>query len=84
LNDSSIEVQISATATLCNIVLDFSPMKKVILENNGIQALVSKTRSMEAQLKLNGIWALSNLAYMADKDTIKKVMEVLTYEGLLE
>lgn len=40
LSDPSPIVQTMAAATLCNIVLDFSPMKKSVMECGGVGKLV--------------------------------------------
>lgn len=67
LNDSSSQVQTTACATICNIVLDFSPMKKIVLENDGVEKLIELTNgSHDANLRLNAVWALKNLLFQAD------------------
>ncbi|KAJ3097819.1 Armadillo repeat-containing protein 8, partial [Phlyctochytrium bullatum] len=82
LSDENIHVQITASATLCNIVLDFSPMKKTVLENHGVERLVSLVHSSEPNLRLNSVWALKNLLYLADSEVKATVMASLTWEGL--
>jgi len=82
LSDESIDVQVAATASLCNIVLDFSAMKRMILEKGAIQQIVVKTRSSNNELRLNGVWALKNLVYMANTKIKEAVMMELTYDHL--
>jgi hypothetical protein len=82
LSDDNDQVKITATATLCNIVLDFSPMKKTVLENGGIEMLIEHTRSMDFGLKLNAVWALKNLLYHSDSDVKEKVMRQLGWHNL--
>mmetsp|Transcript_53933 Transcript_53933/g.89750 ORF Transcript_53933/g.89750 Transcript_53933/m.89750 type:complete len:639 (+) Transcript_53933:58-1974(+) len=84
LEDSSTAVQIATAATVCNIVLDFSPMKKIILENGGVSKLVALTHSMDATLRLNCLWALKNLVFHADPPTKETVMRELPFECLYQ
>ncbi|KAI8916597.1 armadillo-type protein [Powellomyces hirtus] len=83
LSDESEDVQLTASATLCNIVLDFSPMKKTVLENGGVERLVDLAKSMDDRLRLNAVWALKNLLFQADSDTKTRVMQELQWDGLL-
>lgn len=82
LSDSSVSVQIAASATICNIVLDFSPMKKIVLEQGAVPQLVSLTLSQDHELKLNSIWALKNLLYQADSSDKDKVIDALGWDVL--
>ncbi|KAJ3038354.1 hypothetical protein HDV00_000775 [Rhizophlyctis rosea] len=82
LSDPSEDVQITASATLCNIVLDFSPMKKKVLELGGVGRLVGLVGAMDARLRLNAVWCLKNLLYQADSEIKKTVMGELGWEGL--
>lgn len=84
LDDTSSQVQAAASATLCNIVLDFSPMKKVFIEKKGVQRLVEFTQSMDQQLRLNSVWALKNLVFRSESAVKEAVMKELTYEGLFK
>jgi hypothetical protein len=82
LDDPSLEVQVAASAALCNIVLDFSPMKKVVLESGALSRLVTLLDSMDPALRLNGLWALKNLAYEAELPLKEAIMKELTSETL--
>lgn len=44
LRDPSTEVQLMASATLCNMVLDFSPIKEQVLRMGGAAQLVELTQ----------------------------------------
>jgi len=76
------DTALEATATVCNLVLDFSPMKKVIIDNDGVSAIVALTNSMDEALRLNALWALKNLLYDADLDLKAAVMRRLTFDSL--
>ncbi|KAI8993144.1 armadillo-type protein [Pilobolus umbonatus] len=84
LHDESTIVQAAACGALCNLVLDFSPMKKSVIDAGGINRFVEYSRSNDPILCLNGIWALNNLVYKADLQAKKAVMEVMTYDALIE
>ncbi|GAM17387.1 hypothetical protein SAMD00019534_005620 [Acytostelium subglobosum LB1] len=85
LDDPSLEVRISATATVCNLVLDFSPMKQMAIEEGVVRKLADFTATTEEhQLRYNAAWALKNLLFKTDNATKELVLKELTYERLVE
>jgi armadillo repeat-containing protein 8 len=79
-----VDVQIAATAVICNLALDFSPMKEVsctipleVPLNNPTQAIVQAgvltilyehAHSTNKKLRLDTLWALKHLVYNANND----------------
>nr|KAJ3421767.1 Armadillo repeat-containing protein 8 [Polyrhizophydium stewartii] len=83
LFDTSIDVQIEASATLCNIVLDFSPMKKIVLEKGGVKRLVELVAQPNILLRRNALWALKNMTFQNDSEIKRDVMQHLGWDKLL-
>ncbi|KAJ1503539.1 Armadillo repeat-containing protein 8 [Coelomomyces lativittatus] len=76
-------VLIPASAVLCNLVLDFAPMKHLFIEKGGIERLAQWTvTSTDLQLRMNSVWAFKNLAYNAVLSTKQKLMETLGFQPL--
>jgi len=92
-----MDVRVNATGTICNFVLEFSPMKKVIVENGIIDKLVYLSQSDVSELRfkhdvlncfsvltltylvrLNSIWALKNMAFLASAAIKTTVIEQFT------
>ncbi|KOB79152.1 Uncharacterized protein OBRU01_00920 [Operophtera brumata] len=72
------------SSTLCNLLLEFSPAKEPMLDQGAVEMLCNLTKRPEAALRLNGIWALMNMAFqmfrlLGDSDT-RVIMKTL---GLL-
>ncbi|KAI7892329.1 armadillo-type protein [Mucor mucedo] len=84
LQDDSLVIQAAACGALCNLVLDFSPMKKCVIEAGAISRFVEYSQSDDTNLQLNGLWALKNQLFRADLQAKKAVMDVLTYDALIE
>ncbi|EGC37648.1 hypothetical protein DICPUDRAFT_149720 [Dictyostelium purpureum] len=85
LDDPSLEVRVSASATLCNLVLDFSPMKQAVLDNGILQKLVQLIfEPHDFKIRLNCIWALKNLLYMAEPSLKESAMKELGYDKLID
>jgi hypothetical protein len=83
LEDSDDQVRISASATLCNLVLDFSPIKKVVLESGGITSLVGLIDSENAELRYNAVFGLKNLLFQADSHIKSMVMDQLGWQKIM-
>lgn len=79
-------VRTAACATLCNLVLDFSPMKAAVLESGAvvhfIRLLTPGPGDRDTGLRLNAIWAIKNLLYMADATTKRAVLQHLSFDIL--
>ncbi|XP_004345485.1 hypothetical protein CAOG_05895 [Capsaspora owczarzaki ATCC 30864] len=82
LSDPSTVVQTAASATICNIVLDFSPMKKMVLESGGVAKLVELSFKDDHDLRLNCVWALKNILYQAELQDKNKVLSELGWSKL--
>lgn len=65
---SSSLLKRTSCAALCNLVLDFSPMKEKVLKLGGVEVLVALVddASIDGELAFNALWALKNLLYLAD------------------
>ena len=82
MDDPSLDVRVQASATLCNIVLDFSPMKKLVLLNGGVDAFVKLLHSNCEELRITGVWGLKNLLYNSNEALKREIMEKLTFDLL--
>lgn len=80
LHDESLSVQITACATICNMVLDFTPIKKVIVNEGAVPDLVSLVSHSDPTLRVNAIWSLKNLLYHSDSEIRGKVLSCLSFE----
>jgi hypothetical protein len=66
-----------ASSTLCNLLLEFSPSKEPILESGAVDVLCNLTRNEDVGLRLNGIWALMNVAFQADQRVKSQILVAL-------
>lgn len=77
LQNASDDILTVASSTLCNLLLEFSPSKEPILENGAIELLCGLTRREEPALRLNGVWALMNMAFQADQKIKSQILATL-------
>lgn len=71
-----------ASAALCNLVLEFSPVRDALLQKGATKLLVDFLTSGDEELRKNALWALKNLFFKADADTKNAVMAALGYDNL--
>ncbi|KAG0263302.1 hypothetical protein DFQ27_001823 [Actinomortierella ambigua] len=84
LSDSDPGVLSCATATLCNIVLDFSPMKKMVMERGIVGKLVHMINYGDKIVRQNAVWALKNLVCEAESEIKEIVMRQYGYHNLAQ
>jgi hypothetical protein len=75
LYDSSSSVQVAVLGVICNIVVNLTPMKSVLLHSGVVTQLVHLSKSMDPTLRLKSVWALRNIMFLLspkDKDFIMK------------
>lgn len=84
LTHPDIEVQIASTAVVCNLVLEFSPMRESIVEAGVLQILCAHAHSTNPRLRLNAVWALKHLVFKADKTVKVACLEELGHEWLVQ
>ncbi|KAF8468399.1 armadillo-type protein [Kalaharituber pfeilii] len=67
-SDEDVEVRNAATMALCNLVLQFSPMRQATLDMGILKILCEQAHSSHADLRLNSMWALKHLVYEAENE----------------
>ncbi|XP_027335549.1 armadillo repeat-containing protein 8-like isoform X2 [Abrus precatorius] len=78
LSDLSTSVQVAALGAISNIVVDFMPHKSTFIQCGGIKELVQLTKCMDLSLRLNAVWALRNMVFLADKMSKEGIFLELT------
>ncbi|KAH6656725.1 armadillo-type protein [Truncatella angustata] len=84
LRHADIDVQIAATAAICNLVTDFSPMRDTLTGFNVVKVLCDHARSLNAALRLNALWALKHLVHSASVELKKMCLEELQSGWLVQ
>ncbi|KAM9485628.1 armadillo repeat-containing protein 8 isoform 3-T3 [Salvelinus alpinus] len=82
LQNAPEEVLVMASSTLCNLLLEFSPSKEPILESGVIALMCGLTQSDSSALRVNGIWALMNMAFQADQKLKGEIVRALGTQQL--
>lgn len=77
LEGASDEILSVTSSTLCNLLLEFSPSKEPILESGAIELFCSLTKRDDHSLRLNGIWALMNMAFQAEQKIKSQILNTL-------
>ncbi|KAJ5653182.1 hypothetical protein N7490_000185 [Penicillium lividum] len=72
-----LEVQIAATAALCNLALSFSPMKNAIISEDIIPILCEHAHSPNTKLRIESLWALKHVVYDSPNDVRMEVVKAL-------
>ncbi|KAF3972312.1 hypothetical protein CMV_004171 [Castanea mollissima] len=82
LHDPSTSVQVAALGAVSNIVVDFTTAKSTFLQCGGLKLLVQLSKSMDPILRLNALWGLRNLMFLADNTCKEGIFLELTAPSL--
>ncbi|XP_050275016.1 uncharacterized protein LOC126717379 [Quercus robur] len=82
LHDPSTSVQVAALRAVSNIVVDFTTAKSTFLQCGGLKLLVQLSKSMDPILRLNALWGLRNLMFLADNTCKEGIFLELTAPSL--
>ncbi|KAM0827290.1 hypothetical protein ACQ4PT_068286 [Festuca glaucescens] len=86
LCDSSTSVQVAALGAICNIAVNLTPRKSVLLHSGVVSQLVNLSKSMDPTLRLKSVLALRNSMFLLnpkDKDFIMKELTISTLSSLI-
>ncbi|KAI0025745.1 armadillo repeat protein [Xylariomycetidae sp. FL0641] len=84
LRDADIDVQIAATASICNLVPDFSPMRESLVDAGILKVLCEHAHSLNPSLRLNALWALKHLVDYSNIELKKRCVEELESGWLVQ
>ncbi|CDO73638.1 hypothetical protein BN946_scf185014.g108 [Trametes cinnabarina] len=80
--DEDRRVMHAASAVICNVVTNFSPLRTALLEQGVIPRLVQLLRSSDIELKLNALWAFKNLLYKASPELKREVISAIGWSEI--
>ncbi|KAK5700202.1 hypothetical protein LTS12_028444, partial [Elasticomyces elasticus] len=72
-----IEVKIAATSVICNLSMDFSPVKDEILSAEIPRILCQNVHSPNTKLRIESLWALKHVAYRSTNDINMKIIDAV-------
>ncbi|EPQ57852.1 ARM repeat-containing protein [Gloeophyllum trabeum ATCC 11539] len=74
------QVTHAASAAICNLMNESSPLQKVFLEQGIVTRLIQLLNGDDPALRLNAIWAIKNTMYRATHEVKKNVMGQIGWE----
>ncbi|KAF6821308.1 armadillo repeat protein [Colletotrichum sojae] len=84
LRHPDVDVQIAATAAICNLVTEVSPMREILADRGVMKILCEHAHSLNAALRLNALWALKHFVHAVDPETKKQCLEELESGWLVQ
>lgn len=82
LHNASDDVLLVASSTICNLLLEFSNSKQHFTDRPSMELLCGLTRREDSALRLNGVWALMNMAYQSEQSIKMQILSTLTTEQI--
>ncbi|KAJ2060687.1 hypothetical protein GGI17_003566 [Coemansia sp. S146] len=82
LQDKTADVQVTASATLVNLLTDFSPLRADALKAGLVDILAKLLSSQNSTVCRNALWSIRNLLVGIDDDTRKEIIEKIKIETL--
>lgn len=70
--------QVAALGAVSNIVVDLTTCRSTFFWFGGVKQLVQLSKSMDATIRLNALWALRNLMFLAENKCKEEVFTELT------
>lgn len=70
--------QVAALSAISNIVVDFATRRSIFIQCGGVAQLVQSSKSMDAIIRANALWALRNFIFQAEKKFKEVVFKELT------
>ncbi|KAF4981194.1 hypothetical protein FZEAL_2963 [Fusarium zealandicum] len=83
MKHSDVNIQIAATATICNLVVEVSPVRELLAEKGVMKVLCEHAHSENPALRLNALWALKHFIDAVGPD-LKKACLAELETGWLE
>ncbi|KAF5346730.1 hypothetical protein D9756_010404 [Leucocoprinus leucothites] len=74
----------AALSAVCNIVIDFSPLRPIYLEQGLMDRLLELIHLGEPALKLGALWAVKNLLRNSTTETKRSVMRQLGWDRVIK
>ncbi|KAH8122739.1 hypothetical protein ACSS6W_005575 [Trichoderma asperelloides] len=84
LKHPNVNVQVAATAAICNLVLEASPVRELLAENGVMKILCEHAHSDNPALRLNALWALKHLVIAVSSDLKRSCLEQLGPDWLVQ
>ncbi|KAK1254290.1 hypothetical protein MKX08_008285 [Trichoderma sp. CBMAI-0020] len=84
LKHPDVDVQVAATAAICNLVLEASPVRELLAENGVMKILCEHAHSDNPALRLNALWALKHLVIAVSSDLKRSCLEQLDPDWLVQ
>lgn len=78
------ELMTVVSSTICNLLLEFSPAKESLLDSGAIDILCELTKSPNPALRLNGSWALMNMAFQAEQHVKTEIINTLGTDRIFQ
>ncbi|XP_044482366.1 armadillo repeat-containing protein 8 isoform X2 [Mangifera indica] len=78
LRSVSRSIKVAALGAISNVVVDFMTRRSTFIRCGGVKQLVQLSKSMDATIRLNALWALRNLVFLAENKCKEGVFSELT------
>ncbi|TFK46722.1 ARM repeat-containing protein [Heliocybe sulcata] len=82
--DEDRQVTHAASAAICNLMNESSPLQKVFLEQGIVARLMQLLNGDDPALRLNAIWAIKNMMYRGTHEAKRSVLNQVGWKHISE
>ncbi|CAK9783454.1 ARM repeat-containing protein [Cutaneotrichosporon oleaginosum] len=83
VGERQFTVEVAATATICNLIVEFSPLQAKIADPKSLELLAGLTTVPYEPLVENALWVFKNISYHATQQLKDDIMAAVGWDALL-